>query len=204
MRRSSSVSRPAVLAGYTPPEVSVGLETHRTADLEVGATDLRIGSKRLRKNSETHVKLAEGMLAGAEQAAERGLISGDSPQNNTSVAKATADSIVFVPGMNPRPTARMSFSADCEARSDFARFAARLNRPRKKACLVGERPEKRTSVAKATADFIVFIPGINPRPTTRMSFSAACKVVLFQNIRLVRGLSNLACARTPGAGKLAC
>ena len=29
-------------------------------------------------------------------------------------AKATADSIVFMPGMNPRPPARMSFSAACE------------------------------------------------------------------------------------------
>ena len=107
----------------------MGLETHRTADLEVGATDLRIGSKRLRKNSETHVKLAEGMLAGAEQAAERGLISGDSPQNNTSVAKATADSIVFVPGMNPRPTARMSFSSDCEAHVHSAGFMRGLKAP---------------------------------------------------------------------------
>jgi hypothetical protein len=59
----------------------------------------------------------------------------------------------------------------------FAAFSARLNRLRKKACLVGERPEKRTSVAKATTYFIVFIPGINPRSTTRMSFSAACEVV---------------------------
>jgi hypothetical protein len=49
-----------------------------------------------------------------EQAAEKGLISGDLPQKHTSVAKATADSIVFMPGMNPRPPARMSFSAACE------------------------------------------------------------------------------------------
>jgi hypothetical protein len=60
---------------------------------------------------------------------------------------------------------------------NFDAFAARLNRLLKKACLVGERPEKRTSVAKATTYFIVFIPGINPRSTTRMSFSAACEVV---------------------------
>src|ERR1035438_1222856 len=35
------------------------------------------------------------------------------------------------------------------------------------------KQEKHTSVAKATADFIGFVPGINPRPTAQMSFSAA-------------------------------
>jgi hypothetical protein len=40
-----------------------------------------------------------------------------------------------------------------------------------------EKPEKRTSVAKATAEFIALTPGINPRPTTPLSFSATCSVV---------------------------
>jgi hypothetical protein len=40
------VSRPAVLAAPTPPDVPVGLETHGTADPEVGATYLRIGPRK--------------------------------------------------------------------------------------------------------------------------------------------------------------
>jgi hypothetical protein len=43
-------------------------------------------------------------------------------------------------------------------------------------------PEKRTSGAKALIDLIGFVPGMNPRPTARTSFSAACEVVPFQNI----------------------
>jgi hypothetical protein len=65
------------------------------------------------------IKEAERHSSGAKQAAERGLISGDSPQKHTSVAKAAADSIVFIPGMNPRPTARMRFFAECKAQSVF-------------------------------------------------------------------------------------
>jgi hypothetical protein len=49
-----------------------------------------------------------------------------------------------------------------------------------------EKSEKHTSGAKATADSIDFMPGIYPRPTARGSFSAACKVMPFQNIDLIR------------------
>jgi TrmH family RNA methyltransferase len=69
------------------------------------------------------------ILAGAKQAAEKGLISGDSPQKHTSVAKATADCIVLIPGMNPRPTARMSFSADCKAGVDSVGLVLGLKPP---------------------------------------------------------------------------
>jgi len=40
-----------------------------------------------------------------------------------------------------------------------------------------ETDKKHTSVAKATVHSVGFIPGMNPRPTARTSFSAACKVV---------------------------
>jgi len=43
-------------------------------------------------------------------------------------------------------------------------------------------PEEHTSGAKAHVDLMSLIPGMNPRPTARMSFSAACKVVPFQNV----------------------
>ena len=55
-----------------------------------------------------------GRTQGPEQAAEKGLISGERPEKHTSGAKAHIDSIGFIPGINPRPTARMSFSAACE------------------------------------------------------------------------------------------
>ena len=39
---------------------------------------------------------------------------------------------------------------------------------------VGRISEEHTSGAKAHADYIAFTPGINPRPTLKPSFSAAC------------------------------
>jgi hypothetical protein len=39
----------------------------------------------------------------------------------------------------------------------------------------GEIVGKHTSGAKAQVDYIAFTPGINPRPTLKPSFSAACK-----------------------------
>jgi hypothetical protein len=56
-----------------------------------------------------------------------------------------------------------------------------------KGLLPSKMPEKHTSGAKAHVDSIGFIPGINPRPTARMSFSAACKVVPFQNLTFTTG-----------------
>src|ERR1022692_1740846 len=50
-----------------------------------------------------------------------------------------------------------------------------------KGLISSEIPEKHSSGAEARIDFACVIPGINPRPTARMSFSAACKVVPFQN-----------------------
>jgi hypothetical protein len=35
---------------------------------------------------------------------------------------------------------------------------------------------------KPGTDSIGVVPGMNPRPTARMGFSASCKVVPFQNI----------------------
>ena len=39
----------------------------------------------------------------------------------------------------------------------------------------GEIDEEHTSGAKARVDFMLFMPGLKPRPTARTSFSAACK-----------------------------
>ena len=43
----------------------------------------------------------------------------------------------------------------------------------------GEIGGKHTSGAKAHADYIAFTPGINPRPTLKPSFSAACEALTF-------------------------
>jgi len=48
------------------------------------------------------------------------------------------------------------------------------NRPRKKADFEQNR-ERQASGAEARFDFACVIPGINPRPTARTSFWAACK-----------------------------
>ena len=58
-----------------------------------------------------------GAVAGTEQGAEKLWIWGVNSEKHTSVAEAGIDSIELVPGINPRPTARMSFSAACEART---------------------------------------------------------------------------------------
>jgi hypothetical protein len=70
--------------------------------------------------------------------------------------------------------------------------------------ILREKPETHTSGAEARVDFIGFIPGINPRPTTLMSFSGVCEaltysygiygtaeVVPFQNVDVLRGSLNL-------------
>src|ERR1700679_1641472 len=49
--------------------------------------------------------------------------------------KPTIDLIGFVPGMNPRPTARTSFSAACKARADFGALEARLKSCPDTSCL---------------------------------------------------------------------
>jgi hypothetical protein len=46
---------------------------------------------------------------GVEQAAEKGRISSEKLEKHTSGAEAHIDFIGFMPGINPRPTARMSF-----------------------------------------------------------------------------------------------
>jgi hypothetical protein len=63
----------------------------------------------------------------ARQAAEKGLSAGEFPEEQAAGAKAHVDSIGLLPGINPRPTARLSFSAACKARLPICEhFAARL------------------------------------------------------------------------------
>jgi len=74
-----------------------------------------------------------GCIAGAKQAAEKGLIFGEIRKKHTSGAKARIDLIGFIPGMNPRPTARTSFSTACKARLKLLAWSARLKScPKKK------------------------------------------------------------------------
>ena len=52
-----------------------------------------------------------GQCPGAKQAAEKGHVFGVEIEEHTSGAEAHIDLIGFMPGINPRPTARTSFSA---------------------------------------------------------------------------------------------
>jgi hypothetical protein len=52
--------------------------------------------------------------SGVKEAAEKGRSSSKKAEKHTSGAKARVDSIGLMPGINPRPTARMSFSASCK------------------------------------------------------------------------------------------
>jgi hypothetical protein len=69
-----------------------------------------------------------GLPSGTKEAAEKVVIVNQKREKHTSGAEALSDSIGFIPGMNPRPTAPASFSADWKASVYFESFAARLNR----------------------------------------------------------------------------
>jgi hypothetical protein len=58
---------------------------------------------------ETMYGLKPVPFAGAKQAAEKLGVRGKMGRKHTSAAKAIIDSIGFVPGINPRPTARNEF-----------------------------------------------------------------------------------------------
>jgi hypothetical protein len=51
----------------------------------------------------------ENRCSRAKQVAQKGLLSGEIPEKYTSGAEAGVDCIGLVPGINPRPTARMKF-----------------------------------------------------------------------------------------------
>jgi hypothetical protein len=73
-----------------------------------------------------------------------------------------------------------SFSAACEAQF-FLASCGPAEQAAEKGLVLGETRQKHTSGAEALVDLIGFMPGINPRPTARTSFSASCEVVPFQN-----------------------
>jgi hypothetical protein len=58
-----------------------------------------------------------------------------------------------------------------------------------------EIPEKHTAGAKARIDSAAFVPGINPRLTSRASFSAACKARV-DFVDLIPGINPCPSART--------
>jgi hypothetical protein len=65
-------------------------------------------------------------FSGAKQAAEKGRISGEELEKHTSRAEAHIDFIGFMPGINPRPTARMVFPQHVKPSTLFG-LSARLN-----------------------------------------------------------------------------
>ena len=110
-------------------------------------------------------------MAGAQQAAGKGQISGEKLEKHTSGAEAHIDFIGFMPGINPRPTARLP------------RPTARLPRP------TARNPRPTARIPRPTARLprpTARIPRPTvriPRPTARMGFSAACKARLFFGAR---------------------
>jgi hypothetical protein len=74
-----------------------------------------------------------GFIGPAKQLAEKVRFSIRNPRSIPQGLKPRIYSIGVMPGMNPRPTARMSFSASCKAvpllqsESELAAFAARVS-----------------------------------------------------------------------------
>ena len=106
----------------------------------------------------------------AEQAAEKVLISPGEPERHTSGAEAHMDIIGFMPGINPRPTARVSFSAGSEACVDWIGLIPGMN----------PRPTARRRFSAACK--------------AHRLFSAICgtsKAVPFQNPTFTTGCSSI-------------
>ena len=81
--------------------------------------------RKLRLPGEFRNSLRQG-LSGAEQAAEKGLFPKEKCEKHASGPEGHIHFMPLIPGINPRPTARRSFSAAFKALVDFAAFAARL------------------------------------------------------------------------------
>ncbi len=113
------------------------------------------------------------------ETAEKGRSVRRTLEKHPSGAKAHADLIAFVPGMNPRPTARTSFFTACKAHAILLALSARL-----KSCPV-TKPSR--------------IP-------TGIGFCAACEAVPFQNrVILYRFIAQVfRTQRESGAGCGAC
>jgi cell division protein FtsQ len=101
-----------------------------------------------------------GMATGADvsqgatvdQIAENGQIVGEQPEKNTAGAKAPNDSTGLIPGINPRPTARASFSAASKAPADSGSSDARDTAGAKAPAYQPKAYQSRPSAkAKATA-----------------------------------------------------
>ena len=68
----------------------------------------------------------EEHASGAKQAAEKGMVSDDIPQEHPSAAKADVDSMPLTARLKSCPFKAASFSAACKAHLHFRPFAARL------------------------------------------------------------------------------
>jgi hypothetical protein len=79
--------------------------------------------------------IPERQTAWAYEAAQKAEILPETREKHTSGAKAPIDSNGFVPGINPRPTSRLSLFAACKSHSVLLASSARL-----KSCPVTERP----------------------------------------------------------------
>ncbi|HEY1803038.1 MAG TPA: hypothetical protein VGG45_01030 [Terracidiphilus sp.] len=66
-----------------------------------------------------------GFIGTDEQLAEKVCVRGEKPQKHPSGPKGHVDIAAFEPGINPRPTARLSFSAACKGHIHSGAFAAR-------------------------------------------------------------------------------
>ena len=113
-------------------------------------------------------------MAGAQQAAGKGQISGEKLEKHTSGAEAHIDFIGFMPGINPRPTARLPRPTARLPRPTARnpRPTARIPRP------TARLPRPTARIPRPTAR--IPRPTVRiPRPTVRMGFSAACKAHLF-------------------------
>jgi len=74
------------------------------------------GAELAAEKGQPAVKNFKARPPGAKQAAEKPLIWVKCDEKHPSGAKARIDSVDLMPGMNPWPTARTSFSAACKAR----------------------------------------------------------------------------------------
>ncbi len=129
---------------------------------------------RLSFSAACKARISSGLVSGANQPEEKDLNLGVQPKSMPQGLKPGVDLAASMPGMNPRPTTRLSFSAACKARISSG-LVSGANQPEEKDLNLGVQPKSMPQGLKPGVDLAASMPGMNPRPTTRLSFSAACK-----------------------------
>ena len=101
-------------------------------------------------------------------------------------SRASRHGVSGLPPFPQKETERMGHPAPNNISTERVIIPSGAKQAAEKPLIQVNMRENRPSVAKATADSNGFTRGLKPPSPSELSFSAACKVVPFQNINLIR------------------